>query len=169
MIAAVPEVLVAYSCDKNFGLYRDRVGALYAKAESALATEILWGHFVAAARASYSMPPDHGAAVVRSILSDPALEQEWRAELDAMRRRIDGLRARLAGQGQVGVIDLAPIATGRGMFAMLPVSATQVETLRQRHGIYMAQSGRLNIAGLAEANVAAFAEALHAIQLEDAA
>jgi aromatic-amino-acid transaminase len=160
VVAAVPFALVAYSCDKNFGLYRERTGALWATVPDGDAREVVLSNLLALARANWSMPPDHGAATVRIVLDDERLAADWRRELDALRGRLQRLRADLAGLGQAGSIDLAPLARGKGMFATLPLSPTQIEWLRATHGIYMAGSGRINIAGFAPGDVARFGEAL---------
>ena len=112
------------------------------------------GH--ALARAAWSMPPDHGGAAVRLILEDPALTAQWLDELDTMRTRIRQVRAQLAAAGQAGAIDLRPLATQNGLFAVLPLSAEQILGLRADHGIYMAGSGRINIAGLTAGNIDKF-------------
>jgi len=160
VLDAVPFALVAYSCDKNFGLYRERTGALWATAPDAAARDIVLSNLLALARANWSMPPDHGAAAVRIVLEDEQLAADWRGELDALRTRLQGLRAELAAIGRAGSVDLAPLARGKGMFATLPLSPTQIEWLRATHGIYMAGSGRINIAGFAPGDIARFGEAL---------
>jgi aromatic-amino-acid transaminase len=165
----VPDLLVAYSCDKNFGLYRERVGALFIAGASANERQMLCNQVVALARTSYSMPPDHGAAVVRMILEDQELTRNWRAELDGMRRRIRRLRTALADHGRIGSVDLRPLAEGQGMFAMLPVSVAEIDLLQTEFGIYMPHSGRINIAGLAEDHVDRFVDALRAAQCRSAA
>jgi aromatic-amino-acid transaminase len=165
----VPNLVVAYSCDKNFGLYRERVGALFIVGATTGETHVLFNHLVALARANYSMPPDHGAAVVRVILQSDALTHAWRTELDGMRTRVQGLRAALAAHGRIGSVDLQPLVDGRGMFAMLPLSVPEIDLLQSEHGIYMAHSGRINIAGLAEEHVDRFVDALGAVQRKNAA
>ena len=156
VLAAVPEALIAYSCDKNFGMYRDRVGAIYVLApDDAVLNRVLSnGH--ALARAAWSMPPDHGGAAVRIILEDPGLTAKWLDELDTMRARIRQVRARLGEEGQAGTLDLAPIALQNGLFSVLPLSPEQILKLRQDHGIYLAGSGRINIAGLTMGNIDKF-------------
>jgi len=163
VLAAVPEALVAYSCDKNFGLYRDRVGALYVYARDAeqLARTLSNGH--ALARAAWSMPPDHGAAAVRLVLEDVVTTALWLDELDQMRVRIRQVRAALGEAGRAGTVDLTPLARGQGMFAMLALGKEQIERLRDDHGVYMAGSGRINIAGLTMANLPKFVAALAAV------
>ncbi len=163
LLAQVPEALLAYSCDKNFGMYRDRVGALYVLAAGPGALDAIASNANALARASWSMPPDHGAAAVRLILRDPDLAQVWLAELDDMRARMRSVRDALASAGQAGRIDLAPLGAQNGLFSILPVTKDEVAVLREDHGIYMAASGRINIAGLTTANLPKFMAALAAV------
>ncbi|WP_374408488.1 aromatic amino acid transaminase [Pelagerythrobacter sp.] len=163
VLAAVPEALIAYSCDKNFGMYRDRVGALYVLASEAGQLPVIQSNLNALARAAWSMPPDHGGAAVRVVLRDPDLTALWLEELDTMRARMRQVRERLAGAGQAGSIDLAPLARQNGLFSMLPVTKDQVERLRTEHAIYMAGSGRINVAGLHKGNIDRFVEALSAV------
>ncbi len=156
VLAEVPEALIAYSCDKNFGMYRDRVGAVYAMvADPAQLNAVLSnGHTLA--RAAWSMPPDHGAAAVRLILEDEALTRLWLDELDTMRARMRQVRARLADAGKAGAIDLAPLGGQNGLFSIVPLSGEQILKLRNDHGIYMAGSGRINVAGLTMGNIDKF-------------
>lgn len=144
LLERLPEALVAYSCDKNFGLYRDRVGALWGLGESAAVARLMHSNMLSLARSLWSMPPDHGAAIVRIILQSPALRADWIAELEQMRTRINALRSSLAAAHPA----LAPIARQRGMFAMLPIAPAAVIALREAHGIYMAGNSRINLAGL---------------------
>ena len=154
------ELLVAYSCDKNFGLYRDRVGAFYVLSPDAELTGKAIGNAASLARASWSMPPDHGGAAVRLVLEDEGLTREWQDELAQMRERIAGVRAGLAEAGKAGSVDLTPLGGQKGMFGMLPVSKEQVQRLRDEHAVYMAGSGRINVAGLTQDNTDAFVAAL---------
>jgi aromatic-amino-acid transaminase len=156
LLATLPEAMVAYSCDKNFGLYRERVGAFWALSADAGTVPLVHGNILSLARSLWSMPPDHGAAVVRMILDTPEWRADWQAELDAMRSRINGLRAALGSAHPA----LAPIAKQRGMFALLPVGPDAARIMRARHGIYMAGNGRINIAGLTLETIPAFAAAL---------
>ncbi len=156
LLAAVPNAFVAYSCDKNFGLYRERVGALWVQTSSPELTDLVKANIVAVARGLWSMPPDHGAAIVRVILDDPALAKDWRNELAEMRTRLNAMRMALAAMHPV----LAPIAEQRGLFSILPIDPDTVADLRASHGIYMVDSGRINIAGLNPGNLARFGEAL---------
>ncbi len=160
VLSVVPEALVAYSCDKNFGLYRDRVGAFYAVTSDATALTNAMANGATIARASWSMPPDHGAAAVRLILEDAELTAQWLAELDDMRDRMRSVRDRLAGAQQVGSINMAPLGVQNGLFSMLPLKGEQIMAIRERHGVYMAGSGRINIAGLTDGNIDQFIAAL---------
>ncbi|OQW74549.1 MAG: aromatic amino acid aminotransferase [Proteobacteria bacterium ST_bin13] len=156
VFAEVPTAILAYSCDKNFGLYRERVGALWVRSANRAVTDLVRANMLSLARSLWSMPPDHGAAVVRTILENPSLHAEWEAELFAMRERIHGLRRALADVHP----RLRAIAEQRGMFAMLPLAPEAVAALRERNGIYMAGNGRINIAGLKAETLALFARAL---------
>ena len=160
VLGKVPEAFIAYSCDKNFGMYRDRVGAFYVLANGQDTLDTAFSNANALARASWSMPPDHGAAAVRLILRDSELTQKWLDELDQMRDRMRQVRAKLAAAGTAGSIDLTPLGHQNGLFSVLPVSKEQVVQLREEHGIYMAGSGRINIAGLTMGNIDKFVSAL---------
>jgi len=154
LLEQLPAALVAYSCNKIFGLYRERVGALWVKGETADIAVRIRANMLALARSLWSMPPDHGAAIVRVILESDDLRLAWEAELEAMRNRINGLRRQLASSCPA----LGFTAEQRGMFAMLPVTPDAVNALRTDHGIYMAGSGRINIAGLTSANLPTFVD-----------
>ncbi|MFD1613052.1 amino acid aminotransferase [Sphingomonas tabacisoli] len=159
VLEQVPAALIAYSCDKNFGLYRERTGALFGVAATGEAARIAHSNVLALARAAWSMPPDHGAAAARIILEDPALAADWRAELAEMRDRIVSMRELL------GMIDpaFAPLARQHGMFSTLPLSPDQVRRLREEFAIYMPNSGRINVAGLTRGNVEAFVRAVRSV------
>ncbi|QIQ87020.1 aromatic amino acid transaminase [Erythrobacter sp.] len=163
VLARVPEAFIAYSCDKNFGMYRDRVGAFYILSDGKGTLDTAFSNANALARASWSMPPDHGAAAVRLILRDTELTQMWQDELDAMRARMRQVRDRLAAAGMAGSVDLAPLGAQNGLFSMLPVTKEQVARLREDHAIYMAGSGRINVAGLTMGNIDRFVEAIAAV------
>ncbi|NNC47039.1 MAG: aspartate/tyrosine/aromatic aminotransferase [Sphingomonas sp.] len=156
---ACPEVIVAQSCDKNFGVYRDRVGALFVKASDAKTAALTMKHIQQIAREMWSMPPDHGAALVRIVLSDPELTAMWRAELDEMRGRIIDLRRRVAESDP----RLAYIGEQEGMFSMLPVTPEQVVKLREEHAIYVANNGRFNVCGMGDDQVDSFTNAVRAL------
>lgn len=156
--------LVALSCSKSFGLYRDRAGMLMMLSGSA-ATAVNLGQTAAGqARLLWSNPPDHGAAVVKAVLSSPELTHQWRAELDAMRVRVNAVRARLSGI-PLQRLDLSRLSQQRGMFALLPLSSDQVLALRERHAVYVDASGRINVAGLNVSNFARFAAGLADVDL----
>ena len=156
ILEACDEVLIAQSCDKSFSVYRDRVGCLFVKTASRVASDIAMGHVLQIAREMWSMPPDHGAAVVRTVLQDPALTADWRAELDEMRGRILRIREKLAAADP----RLAYIRDQMGMFSMLPLTPEQVLHLRERDAIYMADSGRFNVLGMADDAIDRFVAAV---------
>ncbi|HEY0412173.1 MAG TPA: amino acid aminotransferase [Allosphingosinicella sp.] len=156
VVEAAEQALVAQSCDKNFGVYRERTGNLFVKAGSARSAEIAYGNLLILARTMWSMPPDHGAALARIVLETPALRADWHAELIEMCARIRTLRARLAAYDP----RLAYIEGQNGMFSILPLSPAQVLELRKEKGIYMANSGRFNVVGLSDDNVDRFAAAV---------
>jgi aspartate/tyrosine/aromatic aminotransferase len=165
VLDAVPEALVAVSCSKTFGLYRDRVGAAYALLRDPGARAAAQGRLAAVNREHLSMPPDHGAALVRLILNDTALRATWNAELGAMRARINALRAALdaALAATPGGGRWRGLAEGKGLFATLPLSPAQIVHLREVHGIYVVPGGRVNIAGLPEGASPRVAAALAAL------
>lgn len=158
LLSAVPEALVAVSCSKSFGLYRERTGATYAVCGSAETALTVRTNLAALARISYSMPPDHGAAVVSMILGDEALMADWKAELESMRLRITAIRERLAAGLSRRWQVLTAIREQEGMFSLLPLEEADVMKLRAEHAIYMPTSGRINIAGLKTAEVDAVIE-----------
>jgi aromatic-amino-acid transaminase len=156
MLETCDEVIVAQSCDKNFSVYRDRVGSLWIKTGSAEASGAAMGHVFQIAREMWSMPPDHGAAAVRIILDDPELRARWLVELAAMRDRINAVRQRIAAADP----RLAFIGRQFGMFSMLPLTKDQVLKLRTDHAIYMADSGRFNVVGMGDGQIDRFTSAV---------
>ncbi|WP_280043367.1 aspartate/tyrosine/aromatic aminotransferase [Pseudomonas alkylphenolica] len=160
--AELPELLITSSCSKNFGLYRDRTGALLVCSHDAEKLLDVRSQLALLARNLWSTPPDHGAAVVAQILGDAALKQLWVEEVEAMRQRIAELR--------IGLVEaLAPhglserfahIAAQRGMFSYTGLSPEQVKQLRERHSVYMVGTGRANIAGADAARLGALAAAI---------
>lgn len=146
LLDACDEVVIAHSCDKNFGLYRDRVGSLWVKTKDEKSSRIALDHVLQISREMWSMPPDHGAAAVRIVLEDPALTADWKTELGDMRDRIARVRTKIAAADP----RLAYIAGQYGMFSMLPLTVEQVHALRHEHAIYMADSGRFNVLGMAD-------------------
>ncbi|MDG2522951.1 aromatic amino acid transaminase [Caulobacter segnis] len=160
-----PNLLMAVSCSKTFGLYRDRAGMLLGVAQSAKAAANFGAVAASQARLLWSNPPDHGAAIVKTVLSDEGLTADWRLEIADMRERVNGLRAQLAAL-DLGRIDLGPLEAQRGMFAMLPLEHHEVVRMRQDHAVYMDASGRINVAGLNAANIDAFVTGLRALAYE---
>ena len=160
VLAAVSDALVCYSCDKNFGLYRDRVGALYAMTGNPADLEKIMSNGHVLARVTWSQPPDHGGAAVRLVLEDEALTKMWLDELDQMRVRMRQMRDRLAASGVTGGVDLTPIGGQNGLFSIIPFTPEQVKAMRAEHGIYFAGSGRINVAGLTSGNIEKFIAAV---------
>ena len=152
MLEACDEVIIAQSCDKNFSVYRDRVGSLWVKTGAKSATQTAMAHVFQRAREMWSMPPDHGAAAIHIILDDPELRARWLVELTAMRERINTVRQRIASANP----RLAFIGRQFGMFSMLPLSKEQVLKLREDNAIYMADSGRFNVVGLSDDQIDRF-------------
>jgi aspartate/tyrosine/aromatic aminotransferase len=146
------ELLIVSSFSKNFGLYRERVGALTAVAADRGAAEIVLSQLKQTVRTNYSNPPSHGGAVVSTILSDPDLRRQWEAELTEMRNRINGMRAVFADamERHAPDRDVRFIRRGRGMFSLLGLSPEQVDALRERHSIYIVRDSRINVAGMTE-------------------
>lgn len=157
-----PEFLVSYSCSKNFGLYRERTGALFLVGADNARSNAMRSNAVNIARQVYSMPPAHGALLVREILSTPDLDRSWREELEAMRQTVVANRNLListAAEHQLGGA-LDYVARQNGMFSLLPVNEAQVLALRERHGIYVTGNGRANLCGVNSSNVDHLCEAL---------
>jgi aspartate aminotransferase len=158
----VPEMLLAISCSKNFGLYRERVGALAVIGRGATTAAAMATHEARTARRMYSMPPDHGAAVVARVLADAALRAQWAAELDGMAKRLNGLRELLAGRLAAcrPDRDFSWLPRHRGMFSLLPLPESALVALREQHHIYALNDGRMNVAGISTENVGRVAAAL---------
>ena len=156
MLDACDEVIIAQSCDKNFSVYRDRVGSLWIKSGSAETSAKAMAHVYKIAREMWSMPPDHGAAAVHIVLDDPELRERWLVELQGMRDRINSVRQRIAAADP----RLAFIGRQFGMFSMLPLSKEQVLKLREDHAIYMAESGRFNVVGMGDGQIDRFTAAV---------
>ncbi len=156
VVDSVEEAFVAYSCDKNFGLYRERTGALFVLARDAAAASVVRGNLLAMARVNWSMPPDHGAAVVRSVLASNEARSAWISELAGMCRRVVQMRDAVAcAEPRLGFL-----REQHGLFCQINVAPADVIRLREQHGIYMASSGRINLAGLTSSTVEGFARAL---------
>ncbi len=160
--AQVPELLITSSCSKNFGLYRDRTGALIVCAKSPDKLTDIRSQLANIARNLWSTPPDHGAAVVATILADPELKARWADEVEAMRLRIAQLRSGLVEALEPhGLRErFAHIGVQRGMFSYTGLSPEQVRHLRERHSVYMVSSGRANVAGIDATRLALLADAI---------
>jgi aspartate aminotransferase len=153
--AELPEMLCAVSCSKNFVLYRERTGSLHVLNESNQAADAALSQLVRLARGMWSMPPDHGAEIVRRILADAAQRAAWGQELELMRTRITTLRHALVQQlaTHCPQRDFSFIERQRGMFSFFGISTAQVRALREQHHIYMTDDSRINIAGLRAQNL----------------
>jgi aspartate aminotransferase/aromatic-amino-acid transaminase len=149
------DFFVASSFSKNFGLYNERTGAITVISPSAAETEVALSHLKATVRVCYSNPPAHGGLIVRTILSEPALEKSWRSELAQMCNRIVDIRTALVdGLARRGVDqDFSYIRQQRGMFSFSGLTDETVAWLRQQKAIYVVGGGRMNIAGLTSANI----------------
>jgi aromatic-amino-acid transaminase len=163
----LPEMLIAASCSKNFGVYRERTGLLMALAPGADRRQVTQGALATLNRLNYSFPPDHGARAVTEVLTDEALRADWAEELEGMRSGMQDIRRKLvdALRERTGSDRFGFLAGHRGMFSRLPASPDQVEAMRRDHGIYMVGDGRMNIAGLAPAAIPALADAIVAAGL----
>lgn len=160
--ASVPECLIAASCSKNFGIYRERTGLLMAIASDTKAHALNQATLAFLNRQNFSFPPDHGARIVTTILNDDALKADWMAELEDVRNTMLGLRTQLADELQrlSGSDRFAFLAQHRGMFSRLGTTPDKVEALREKHGIYMVGDSRMNVAGLNELTVPILAKAI---------
>ena len=161
----VPEMIVANSCSKNFGLYRDRVGALFVVAADSKGRDVVQSQANNVVRTMYSMPPDHGAAVVAMILNDDELRADWIDELTEMRERLRDMRQLLhdALREEAPDYDFSHLVRARGMFCFLGVSPGQVGRLKTDHAVYMVDSSRINIAGITANNVGHIAKSVAAV------
>jgi aspartate/tyrosine/aromatic aminotransferase len=160
----VPEMLVANSCSKNFGLYRDRVGSLSFLAADQTSRDIVYSQVNSIVRTIYSVPPDHGAVVVATILNDAELKAAWRVELAEMRGRLREMRVLLneALKEKAPDHDFSHLVRARGMFCFLGISQDQVNRLKKDYGVYMVGSSRINTAGITAHNVEYLADAIAA-------
>ncbi len=165
MAARVPELIVATSCSKNFGLYRDRVGTLSFLSADAATKAIVSSQANNYVRTLYSVPPDHGAAVVSMILNDPESYDAWILEVNEMRERLQSMRVLLND----ALIEKTPdhnfshLVRANGMFCFLGISAEHVARLKQDFGIYMVDSSRINVAGITAENVGYLSDSIAAV------
>lgn len=162
LASRMPEMLIAASCSKNFGLYRERTGVLVAIAPDAGSRPLVQDTLAYLNRQNFSFPPDHGARVVQMILDNPDLRSDWQAELEDVRNGMLGLRERLASELRMRSnserFDF--ITRHRGMFSRIGATPEQVLDLRERHGIYMVGDSRINVAGLNSDTVPVLAQAI---------
>jgi aspartate aminotransferase len=163
--AAVPELFVCSSFSKNFGLYNERTGALTTVAATPAHAAAVLSQHKSCVRANYSNPPAHGGAIVRAILSDPALRKRWVAELAEMRDRINSMRQRFVRElrDKGAKRDFGFIAEQRGMFSFSGLTKAQVDRLREEFAIFAVGSGRINVAGMTAENIGPLTDAIIAV------
>ena len=162
MAESVNEMIVCSSCSKNFGLYRERIGACTLIGESSLQADIANSVLLSVIRGIYSMPPAHGAALVETILSSDELRNEWYCELEQMRNRINGNRQLMVDKLRENGVsrDFSFIARQSGMFSFLGITPAQVQQLQDEYSIYMVDSSRMSIAGIAHSNIDYLAQSI---------
>jgi aspartate aminotransferase len=159
-----PELIVANSYSKNFGLYRERVGSLQIISPSNKESAIVQSQLGSIVRGIYSMPPAHGAAIVEIILASQELKQMWEQELGEMRSRLNTLRRSLSNElSEATNTDFSFIYEQKGMFSFLGITPKQIETLKDKYSIYMVDSSRINIAGINDSNRRYFVESMREI------
>ena len=160
--AGVDECIIAASCSKNFGIYRERTGALMTIARDEAQAKLAQGMLQFLNRQNYSFPPDHGARIVATILNDDALRADWEAELEDVRNTMLGLRTQLADELKrlTNTDRFDFIAKHRGMFSQIGTTPEKVEQMRADSGIYMVSDSRMNIAGLNAETVPLLAQAI---------
>jgi len=155
MIAQLPEALVAMSCSKNFGIYRERTGCAFVVCESIEDSKAVENHLKRLMRSSISMPPDHGAAVVRSILNNESRYKLWESELSSMRDRMRDIRIALSDSinQRTCTKKFEYIKKNNGMFSLVDFTVKEVRILREEYAIYLIENGRINIAAISENNI----------------
>ncbi|ANU38464.1 aromatic amino acid transaminase [Vibrio scophthalmi] len=158
----VDEMLITTSCSKNFGLYRERTGAAIVLGQSTVDANNAKGKLLTLARSTYTMPPDHGAALVKTILQNQELTEVWKQELSEMQQRLLSLRKSLCDElrNAHNTSQFDFIESHKGMFTVLGFSQSQMSQLREEYGIYGVGDGRINIAGLTEKDIPYVAEAI---------
>ena len=159
------EMLIVSSFSKNFGLYNERVGALTLVGPTPQATQAALSHAKVCVRTNYSNPPFHGGAIIRTVLADPKLRAAWEIELQQMRDRINRMRTLFAEtmKAKGAPRDFSFITQQRGMFSFSGLSQQHVQALREQYGIYVVNSGRINVAGMTTANMGAICDAIIAV------
>ncbi len=159
---SVPEIVIASSCSKNFGIYRERAGLLMLVSQDSSKRNINQSMLAYLNRQNYSFPPDHGSRLVSIVLNDKDLRSDWMSELEDIRNSLLNLRVQLSNELQKisGSDRFSFIASHRGMFSRLGATPSQVEKMRTEFGIYMVSDSRFNVAGLNNETVPAFAKAI---------
>lgn len=162
LLKSNPELLVCSSFSKNFGLYSERTGALTLVAADPQAAQIALSNVKRCIRANYSNPPKHGAAIVATVLSDDGLTKLWESEVTGMRDRINGMRRLFVDTLKSRGVDrdFSFLLPQRGMFSFSGLSPVQVDELRSKHAVYIVGSGRINVAGMTEANMNPLCDAI---------
>ena len=162
LVNSVPETIIAASCSKNFGIYRERTGLLIVVSHDKDARDLNQSTLAFLNRQNFSFPPDHGARLVTMVLSDAELKRSWMEELEAVRTSMLSLRTQLATELEKlsGSNRFGFLADHRGMFSRLGASLEQVNELRENHAVYMVGDSRLNIAGLNSKTVPVLAKAI---------
>ena len=162
IVEKCPETLIAASCSKNFGIYRDRTGILIASTPDSETRTKMQGYLAHLNRQSISFPPDHGARVVSAILHDPELRQNWQQELTEIRQNLITIRTSLSSELQrlTSSDRFGFLQSHKGMFSILGCSPDQVQKIRDDHGVYLVGDGRINVAGLSLESIPYMAEAM---------
>lgn len=162
VVSSLPDALVAASCSKNFGIYRERAGLLMVQVADPAQKDLAQGALAFLGRQTYSFPPDHGARIVQTILEDGALAADWRAELEQVRLGMLSLRQQLAAElrSLTGSDRFDFIERHRGMFSRLGATPEQVQKIKDDNAIYLVGDSRLNIAGLNRDSVPVLARAI---------
>jgi len=168
LVEEMDEFVVAASCSKNLGLYRERVGAAFVVARDETEATRAHGRLGSVVRANYSMPPDHGAAATELVLTDETMNADWREELESMRLRMVNLRGSFAEalRKRSNSDRFDYITSQQGMFSRLPLSKEQIERLRVEHGVYIVGDGRINVAGLPDEGLEKLADAICSVIAE---
>ena len=165
MAERLPELVIASSCSKNFGLYRERTGSITFIAETSERADVVVTQAMSTARSLYSMPPAHGALLVSMVLGDEALRNQWQMELEEVRQRIVSMRQLLCGslKDNAAGVDFSHIEKQKGMFSFLGITTPQLERLRNEFGIYIVSSTRINLAGVNSNNIGYLTGSLQAV------
>jgi aspartate aminotransferase len=168
MADRLPELILASSCSKNFGLYRERTGSVTFITKNSEQADIVASQAMAVARQTYSMPPAHGALLVSLILGDEQLRANWEAELEEVRLRIKSMRTLLTDgiKGNPAGFDFSHIERQKGMFSFLGIATPQIDRLRDEFGIYIVSSTRVNLAGINSGNVGYISESMNRVLSE---